>query len=134
MADEAPERSSQTEDPSQKKLDEAHRKGDVAKSQEVVNWFMLAGSALMFGLLAPGVAAGLSERLAVLLERAGQMAHETLGEIAQAQKLAAGNKAGQIGGQPPYRRRDRHIIVVQDHDEAVARIARVVHRLIGHAG
>jgi flagellar biosynthetic protein FlhB len=73
VSDEAPERSSQTEDPSQKKLDDAHRKGDVAKSQEVVNWFMLAGSAAMFAMLAPGVAGGLSERLAVLLAKAGEI-------------------------------------------------------------
>jgi flagellar biosynthetic protein FlhB len=39
----------------------------------VVNWFMLTGSALMFAMLAPGVASGLSERLAVLLDKAGEM-------------------------------------------------------------
>ena len=52
MSDEAPEQSSKTEDPSQKKLRDAHKKGDVVKSQEVNNWFMLAGSALMFAMLA----------------------------------------------------------------------------------
>ena len=47
MSDEAPEESSKTEDPSQKKLEDAHKKGDVAKSQEVTTWFALVGSALM---------------------------------------------------------------------------------------
>ena len=50
MSDEAPEQSSKTEDPSEKKLRDAHEKGDVVKSQEVNNWFILGGSALMFGI------------------------------------------------------------------------------------
>ena len=73
MAEDAPDRSSQTEDPTQKKLDEAHRKGDVVKSQEVTNWFMLAGSALMLAALAPGVGASLGQNLGLLLANAGQM-------------------------------------------------------------
>ncbi len=39
--------SDKTEDPSQKRLDEAHEKGDVAKSQEVNTWFVLAGATLV---------------------------------------------------------------------------------------
>ena len=34
MSDEAPEQDSKTEDPSQKKLEDAHKKGDVAKSRK----------------------------------------------------------------------------------------------------
>ena len=33
-----------TEDPTQKRLDDAQAKGDVAKSQEVNTWFMIAGA------------------------------------------------------------------------------------------
>ena len=51
MSDEAPEQSSKTEDPSEKKLRDAHEKGNVVKSQEVNNWFILGGSALVFGVL-----------------------------------------------------------------------------------
>ncbi len=40
MAD-TPEEQEKTEDPSQKKLDDAQRKGDVAKSQEVNSWFIM---------------------------------------------------------------------------------------------
>ncbi len=40
MAD-APEEQEKTEDPTQKKLDDAQRKGDVAKSQEVNSWFIM---------------------------------------------------------------------------------------------
>ena len=35
--------SERTEDPTQKKLDEALERGDVAKSQEVNTWFVIAG-------------------------------------------------------------------------------------------
>ena len=36
-----------TEDPSQKRLDEAVKRGDVVKSQEVNAWFVLAAAALV---------------------------------------------------------------------------------------
>jgi flagellar biosynthetic protein FlhB len=42
--DDAAER---TEDPTQKRLDDAHDRGDVAKSQEVNTWFMIAGATLV---------------------------------------------------------------------------------------
>src|SRR3954453_14319197 len=35
-----------TEDPTQKKLDEALERGDVVKSQEVNTWFIIAGATL----------------------------------------------------------------------------------------
>jgi flagellar biosynthesis protein FlhB len=46
MADED-DSSDKTEDPSQKRLDEALERGDVAKSQEVNTWFMIAGGTLV---------------------------------------------------------------------------------------
>jgi len=36
-----------TEEPTQKRLDEAIKRGDVAKSQEVNTWFVIAGAALV---------------------------------------------------------------------------------------
>ncbi|CAN0564573.1 unnamed protein product, partial [Laminaria digitata] len=59
VSSEAPEKSSKTEDPSQKKLEDAHKKGDVAKSQEVTTWFMIAGSGLLFALMASPTSAAL---------------------------------------------------------------------------
>src|SRR6266700_4251802 len=48
-----------TLDPSQKRLQEAHDRGDVVKSQEVSNWFVMAGAALVVvafsGMAASGV-------------------------------------------------------------------------------
>jgi flagellar biosynthetic protein FlhB len=72
MSDEAPEQDAKTEDPSQKKLEDAHKKGDVAKSQEVVTWFMLLGSAAIFSMMAPATAANLSESLKLILMNADQ--------------------------------------------------------------
>jgi flagellar biosynthetic protein FlhB len=39
--------SERTEDPTQKRLDDALERGDVAKSQEVNTWFMIAGATLV---------------------------------------------------------------------------------------
>jgi flagellar biosynthetic protein FlhB len=72
VSDEAPERSSKTEDPSQKKLDDAHKKGDVVKSQEVTTWFMLAGSGLIFALMAAPTAGSLTNSLKALMANADQ--------------------------------------------------------------
>src|ERR1700744_3194302 len=46
MADED-DSSDKTEDPTQKRLDQALERGDVAKSQEVNTWFMIAGATLV---------------------------------------------------------------------------------------
>lgn len=72
MSDEAPEQSSKTEDPSQKKLDDAQKRGDVVKSQEVNNWFMIAGSGLIFSLMAAPTAGSLATSLKTLLANADE--------------------------------------------------------------
>lgn len=72
MSDEAPENDAKTEDPSQKKLEDAHKKGDVAKSQEVVTWFMLLGSAMIFAMMAPSTAANLMGSLRIIILNADQ--------------------------------------------------------------
>jgi flagellar biosynthesis protein FlhB len=46
MADDS-DSSDKTQDPTQKRLDDAHDRGDVAKSQEVNTWFMIAGGTLV---------------------------------------------------------------------------------------
>jgi flagellar biosynthetic protein FlhB len=46
MADERDD-SERSEDPTQKRLDEAHERGDVVKSQEVNAWFVIAGATLI---------------------------------------------------------------------------------------
>ncbi|MDI4233169.1 flagellar biosynthesis protein FlhB [Bradyrhizobium sp. Arg237L] len=48
-----------TEDPTQKRLDDAHAKGDVAKSQEVNTWFVIAGGTLVLSTFSTSTAAGI---------------------------------------------------------------------------
>ena len=79
MSDEAPEQDSKTEDPSQKKLEDAHKKGDVAKSQEVTTWFMLLGSAIVFALLSPWVSGQLGSSLGLIMMNADQFDVEGAG-------------------------------------------------------
>lgn len=50
---------SQTEDPTQKRLDEALERGDVAKSQEINTWFMIAGGTLVVSTFSGSVGGGL---------------------------------------------------------------------------
>jgi flagellar biosynthetic protein FlhB len=50
--------SEKTEDPTQKKLDDALERGDVAKSQEVSTWFAMLGTGLVIAIMAPGAAEG----------------------------------------------------------------------------
>jgi flagellar biosynthetic protein FlhB len=79
MSDEAPEQDSKTEDPSLKKLEDAHKKGDVAKSQEVTTWFMLLGSAMVFAMLSPWASSELSRSLSLIIMNADQFDVEGAG-------------------------------------------------------
>lgn len=72
MADE-PDKSEKTEDPSEKKLEDAHKRGDVAKSQELTTWFMMVGTAFVFALLAPFTASSLMTQLKMIMLNADQI-------------------------------------------------------------
>ncbi len=52
------DKSEKTEDPTAKKIDEAFKKGNVPKSQEVNHWFMLAGGTAVLGLFTSDIADG----------------------------------------------------------------------------
>ncbi|RDE10273.1 flagellar biosynthesis protein FlhB [Pelagibacterium lacus] len=65
-----PEQSEKTEDPSQKRLEDAHKKGDVVKSQEVTTWFMVLGSAMVFAFVAPMTAGSVMTTLGGYLGQA----------------------------------------------------------------
>lgn len=79
MSDDAPEQDSKTEDPSHKKLEEAHKKGDVAKSQEVTTWFMLIGTTIVFASMAPWVSLQISDPLQVIMMNADRFDVEGAG-------------------------------------------------------
>jgi flagellar biosynthetic protein FlhB len=50
---------SQTEDPTQKRLEEALERGDVAKSQEINTWFVIAGATLVISTFSSSIGGGL---------------------------------------------------------------------------
>jgi flagellar biosynthetic protein FlhB len=56
-------------DPSQKRLDEAHEKGDVVKSQEVSTWFVMAGATLLVIAFSGQMSSG------ILISLRGLIAH-----------------------------------------------------------
>jgi len=55
----AEEDAEKTEDPTQKRLDDALERGDVAKSQEVNTWFVIAGSTLIMSTFSGSIGGGL---------------------------------------------------------------------------
>jgi flagellar biosynthetic protein FlhB len=64
------EENEKSEDPTQKRLDEALERGDVAKSQEVSTWFVLAGATLMLMMFAGPMSSNLKTTMAGLLSNA----------------------------------------------------------------
>jgi flagellar biosynthesis protein FlhB len=68
MAENDTEDSEKTEEPTSKKLDDAHSKGDVAKSQEVSTWFVLLSATLMFMVFGYSMSASLGTTLRTFIE------------------------------------------------------------------
>lgn len=66
--------SQKTEEPTQKRLDDARKKGDVPKSTEASGFLLLAAGAAAFAALGPGGAAGVSGRLEAWLAGIGTRA------------------------------------------------------------
>ncbi len=62
-----PDESEKTEDASSKKLEEAHKKGDVAKSQEVSTWFGMIGIGIILALLVGPMATQLAMPLSTFI-------------------------------------------------------------------
>ncbi|MDE2376720.1 flagellar biosynthesis protein FlhB [Bradyrhizobium sp.] len=58
---------SQTEDPTQKRLDDALERGDVAKSQEINTWFVIAGGTLVISTFSGSIGNGMVMPLRSLL-------------------------------------------------------------------
>src|SRR5271154_1139430 len=66
MADEN-DTSDKTEDPTQKRLDVALDRGDVAKSQEINTWFVIAGATLVMSTFSGSIAGGIEMPLRNLI-------------------------------------------------------------------
>ena len=59
-----------TEDPTQKRLDEALQRGDVVKSQEVNTWFVIGGATLVLSMFSGGMGQGLTTTMRGLIANA----------------------------------------------------------------
>ena len=55
-------------------------------------------------------------------------------QLAQVPVALRGDQPRKIMAHRAHRRRDRHVVIVENDDQAAADMAGIVHRLIGHAG
>src|SRR6202142_2952525 len=85
MADED-DTTERTEDPTQKRLDDAHDRGDVAKSKEVNTWFMIAGATLVFSTFS-GSIGGIQTPLLNLIANSWMIRTDGAGLLALARHL-----------------------------------------------
>jgi flagellar biosynthetic protein FlhB len=79
--------SDKTEDPTQKRLDEALERGDVAKSQEINTWFVIAGAALVLSTFSGSIGGGIVVPLRNLLGNAWMVHSDGPGLMALAKSL-----------------------------------------------
>src|SRR6476659_6548536 len=73
MAEAEQHDSDRTEDPTQKRLDEALERGDVVKSQEVSTWFVIGGGALMLAAFSGSMSGGLATTFRGLIANSSQI-------------------------------------------------------------
>jgi flagellar biosynthetic protein FlhB len=76
-----------TEDPTQKRLDDAHAKGDVAKSQEVNTWFVIAGATLVLSTFSGSMGGGILMPLRNLVANSWMIRTDGPNLLALAQSL-----------------------------------------------
>jgi len=79
-----------SEDPTQKRLDEALERGDVAKSQEVNTWFVLAGATLILLSFSGTMSSGVAALLGGLIANAHQIPVDGRGLLQTMQTLGLG--------------------------------------------
>jgi flagellar biosynthesis protein FlhB len=76
-----------TQDPTQKRLDDAHERGDVAKSQEVNTWFLIAGATLVMSSFSESIGSGIEMPLRNLIAKSWMINVDGPGLLALAQSL-----------------------------------------------
>jgi flagellar biosynthetic protein FlhB len=79
MADENQDESQKTEEPTQTKLEEARKKGQVAKSQEVNHWFMILAATIMVMMFLPTTMKNFGGLLQKFMEKPHIIAVDKLG-------------------------------------------------------
>ena len=72
-----------TEDPTPKKIDEAIKRGDVVKSQELSTFFVLSAATIFVAFMTPGLSRDLTKPLAAFFDHAGDISLDgrSLGDI-----------------------------------------------------
>ena len=70
----------------------------------------------------------------LLSEELRQVLRELFADVAQCPIGLAGDQSGQIGRHCAHRRRDRHVIVVENDNEPFVARAGIVHGFVSHAG
>ena len=87
MAEQQNDASDRTEDPTQKKLDDALERGDVAKSQEVNTWFIIGGATLILLAFSDGMGRGIQASLRGLIANSHDISVDGRGLIHMAGRL-----------------------------------------------
>lgn len=77
-----------THDPTQKRLDDAHAKGDVVKSQEVGTWFLMAGGTLVLSSFGNSIGAGIEMPMRSLIANSWMIRTDGAGLLALSKSLA----------------------------------------------
>jgi flagellar biosynthetic protein FlhB len=85
MTDEGDE--DKTEDPTQKRLDEALERGDVVKSQELNTWFVIAGGTLILSTFSSSIGSGILVPLRNLIANSWMIHTDGPGLLALTQSL-----------------------------------------------
>jgi flagellar biosynthetic protein FlhB len=67
MSDEQ-DSSQKTEEPTQRRLDDARKKGQVATSREISHWLMILGTTIVMVVFAPAISNGLSQSMLKFVE------------------------------------------------------------------
>jgi flagellar biosynthetic protein FlhB len=86
MADESDD-TEKTEDPTQKRLDDALERGDVAKSQEINTWFVIAGATLVLSTFAGSIGDGFQTPLRNLIANSWQIRTDGPGLLALTEQI-----------------------------------------------
>ncbi|WP_207459444.1 flagellar biosynthesis protein FlhB [Azospirillum sp. SYSU D00513] len=87
MSEDADE-TSKTEEPTQKKLDEAHKQGQFPTSREVANWLAVAIMLVLLVSVIPGTMTGLAQRLHFYLEQFNELPMDRAGVGAVLRRVA----------------------------------------------
>lgn len=85
MADDNDEEKQQ--EPTQKKLDDALKRGDVAKSQEVNTWFVIAGATLLLSSFSSSFGTGIAGPMKALIEKSWMLKVDGAGLLALSKSL-----------------------------------------------